>query len=197
MFADKAEIERALTALGERLALGDQEPADLVVCGGSALNILGLIAKTTQDIDVLALVVHEGGGFKLVEAGSLPGALQEAAQRVSHDLNLAQDWINANLAHIFRYGLPDGILSRAESKTYGPLLTIRFLGRYDQIHLKLLAAIDAGGRHFQDLVRLKPSEKEVEDAARWIMRIDIPEAFKIHMKHVVDSLGYPHVAQRL
>lgn len=46
-------IAALLTALGERLALA-QTRVELVVIGGSAPTILGLVERPTRDVDVVA-----------------------------------------------------------------------------------------------------------------------------------------------
>ena len=54
MFQDKKEIEKILSALGEQLDAVNAVIPELVVCGGSALNVLGLVRCTTKDIDIVA-----------------------------------------------------------------------------------------------------------------------------------------------
>jgi hypothetical protein len=51
---DFSKLKRALDLLNEQLLLMDSPPVNLVVCGGSALIATGLVARTTQDVDVLA-----------------------------------------------------------------------------------------------------------------------------------------------
>jgi hypothetical protein len=55
---DAGRADTLLIALSEQLALRE-ERYPLVVVGGSALVTLGLIARTTRDIDVLAIL--DGG----------------------------------------------------------------------------------------------------------------------------------------
>ena len=38
------------------------EPIEILVCGGSALNVLGLVQRTTEDVDVLAYVMRNKEG---------------------------------------------------------------------------------------------------------------------------------------
>ena len=49
------ELEAALRALGELLAAAD-EPAAVVVVGGATLNLLGVVRRATNDVDVIARV---------------------------------------------------------------------------------------------------------------------------------------------
>lgn len=53
---DRQAIERALRLLGERLTYMDAPATGLLIGGGAALNILGLVTRTTRDVDVIALV---------------------------------------------------------------------------------------------------------------------------------------------
>jgi hypothetical protein len=66
-------------------------PRALVVIGGSGLIALGLIERTTGDVDVVALATQQG----LEPADPLPQDLREAAQRVAVDLDLDEKWLNA------------------------------------------------------------------------------------------------------
>ena len=47
------DIEKALDALGELLTAEGTE-FGIVVLGGAALNLLGIVERTTRDVDVLA-----------------------------------------------------------------------------------------------------------------------------------------------
>ena len=49
----RAAIESALSAVGERLAHA-QEPCAIVVLGGAAMNLLGIVSRPTNDVGVLA-----------------------------------------------------------------------------------------------------------------------------------------------
>ena len=50
-------------ALDRQLGLAGGAPAGLAVCGGSALAALGLVVRTTRDVDVLGLVRADGRGI--------------------------------------------------------------------------------------------------------------------------------------
>ena len=67
-------LERALTLLGEKLGFDRAEPVSLVVCGGSSLIALGLVDRTTKDVDVLALMGEHG---RLLPSEPLPEALTD------------------------------------------------------------------------------------------------------------------------
>jgi len=47
------ELDQVLTALDRQMGLEGRESISLVVIGGAALHALGLISRTTKDVDVL------------------------------------------------------------------------------------------------------------------------------------------------
>jgi hypothetical protein len=185
------DAERAnalLAALGEQLALRAQRYV-LVVIGGSALLALELVARTTRDVDVLAIL--DGG--ELLSAEPLPPALLEAARVVAQDFSLPVDWLNAGPASLLDLGLPEGFLQRVQRHSYGEALTVLFASRIDQIHFKLYATVDQGaGRHLADLQALEPTEPELLQAARWSRTHDPSEGYRSVLLEVLAFLGVTH-----
>ena len=49
-------LNQALELLGIRLRQNNAAPIGIVVCGGSALILTGLIPRSTKDVDVIALM---------------------------------------------------------------------------------------------------------------------------------------------
>ena len=139
---------------------------------------LGLVSrKTTKDVDVLASL--EDG--TLVTATPLPAELLKAIELVRDDLGLMENSFNTGPSDdtFFRFGFPDGMLSRVVSKEYGKSLKISYIDRYDQIFFKLYAAADSGpGRHLDDLIELAPTEEELIAAIHWVFRQDDSEGFE-------------------
>jgi hypothetical protein len=176
-----------------------QEPIELLVCGGSALNVLGFIRRATKDVDILAYVQRdEKGGIFFVKAYPIRPELLEAAKKVARDFNLPENWLNAGPASAVDLGLPDGLMERVITHAYGKKLVIHFLGRYDQIHLKLYATADQGaGKHYDDLLALRPTAEELEKAGRWSMTHDVSEGYRQSLKELLDYMGYEEVAERL
>ncbi|MBA4349109.1 MAG: hypothetical protein C0415_03855 [Thermodesulfovibrio sp.] len=199
MFQDKKEIEKILTALGEQLDANSAIVPELVVCGGSALNILGYVSRTTKDVDVVAFAEKLGDGqIHLIKAEPLPPRLVEAVKKVGRDFDLPENWLNTGPTSAVDFGLPEGLVNRAETKRYGNKLIIYFLNRYDQICFKLYAAVDQGiGKHYNDLLLLEPNATELEEAARWSMTHDISESFRQSIKDLLKHMGHEDVAKRL
>jgi hypothetical protein len=199
MFRDQKDVETILSALGEQLEEIASKPLELLVCGGSALNVLGLVQRATKDVDVLAYVNRNTAGeVSFISADPLNENLITASKKVARDFNLTENWLNAGPASATDLGLPNGILKRVKTIQYGQKLTIHFMGRYDQIHFKLYAAVDQGaGKHFDDLLALNPTPDELEQAARWSMTHDVSKGYRQVLKGLLNHMGYSDVAQRI
>src|ERR1700730_3026975 len=98
-----ARADELLSAHSDQLAAAAAR-YELVIVGGSALLALGLIARPTREVDVVAL--QEGG--MLVKPEPLPAGLVAARDRVARDFGLPEDWLNAGSADLMDFGLPAG-----------------------------------------------------------------------------------------
>lgn len=158
-----------------------------MVIGGAALSALGLVARTTADIDVVGL----RHGALITPADPLPDSLRSARDRVARDFGLGPDWLNAQASDVVRLGLPDGFAARVETRSYVPGLEVHFASRYDLIHLKLHAFVDRGpgGKHDADLRALEPSEAELVAAGRWAMTHDPSPGFRRVLGEALRHLG--------
>lgn len=183
MALNRPLLEEALDALGAVLAQRGLE-YELAAVGGSSLILLGLISRSTQDLDIVAMV--EGGAY--VSAEPLPAPLVEAAGDVADILGLPANWINPGPTELLGLGLPIGFAERSETRRFGAL-TLHVASRLDQIHLKLYAAVDQGPRskHVSDLRALAPTHAELLQAARWARTHDPSPAFR---SLLVDALRF-------
>jgi hypothetical protein len=128
--------DRLLNALSVQLEqLG--AAYELVVIGGSALLALGLVARPTQDVDVVAVRVDE----RLESISPFPRVLEIARDRVARDFQLPTSWLNDGPA----------VLSRFDQ------IHFKLYAAVDQ----------GPGKHESDLRALSPSENELIAAARW------------------------------
>jgi Nucleotidyltransferase of unknown function (DUF6036) len=187
--ANNEATDRLLSALGEQLATRGHR-FELVVIGGSGLLALGLIERSTRDVDVLAL----RAGDKLGSAKPLPAALEAARDRVARDFSLPVEWLNPGPTDLLEFGLPEEFLKRLERRDYGAGLTVYFASRYDQIHFKLYALVDQGpGKHEADLRALSPTEEELLAAARWSTSHDPSEGHAQLLRDVLAHLGVDDV----
>jgi hypothetical protein len=181
--------DQILSALGEQLAARG-ERFELVVIGGSALLALGLVERTTKDVDVVAL----RSGLDLEGADPLPEGLRAAGDLVARDFGLATEWLNAGPAGLLTFGLPEGFTDRLERRDYGQGLVVYLASRYDQIHFKLYAAVDQGpGKHEADLRTLAPTEAELIAAARWSRSQDPSEGYAGVLRSALESFGVTDV----
>ncbi|MBN2465521.1 hypothetical protein JXD38_07860 [candidate division WOR-3 bacterium] len=194
---DSARLRELLTALDRQIALAGGSEVDLVVCGGSALAALGLVRRTTRDVDVLGLARTTPGGIVVERLERLPELLASSALKVARDFNLPADWLNLGPALQVNMGLPDGFGSRVAPKHYGSHLTVYYASRYDQIHLKLYAAVDQDSYHVQDLALLKPTRAELVAAARWTLAQDVSGAFRKSLKDFLRTNGHADVAEAI
>jgi hypothetical protein len=190
-------LDRALQLVAFRLKENGSRPLEIVVCGGSALILTGAVTRTTRDVDIVALM-RDG---VLCSPDPLPDQLIKAANEVAEDMGLAPSWLNngpsREPAGLLQIGLPVGLENRLTSRSYGPCLTVHFVGRLDLIHFKVFAAVDRAGYDVDDLLALNPEDDEIESAARWAMTQDISGGFAIVLKDMLRKLGYEKAAERI
>ena len=88
-----------------------------------------------------------------------------------------------------RKPLSDLVLYRVHTHHYKGL-TVHLADRFDQICFKLYASVDQGpqSKHFTDLVTLKPSSEELEQAKNWCISHDVSEAFAIELNKALEVL---------
>jgi len=197
-FESPEQIDGALQRLGSRLVYEYTDPIALVICGGSALNVLNVAQRTTRDVDVLAIVEETESGIVLRPDKALPDDFLEVVAWVAQDLQLEEDWLNMGPKDVLAvYGAPKGMTKRWEEREYGPSLKAFFISRLDQVHFKLLAAMDpkARARHLEDLTyRIKPSEGEMRAAVEWLLNRETSPQFRNRMRLVVGALDYDKIS---
>jgi hypothetical protein len=193
-------IDDALDRVGQLLAARGSHHA-IVVLGGAAMNLLGIISRSTTDVDILAFAdvprIIEPGGERALPGGIHPPpeplsvSLVDAARTVARDMDLADDWLNTGPALQWRAGLPPGLELRIHWRRYSALW-VGLVDRYDLIFFKLFAAADSVGPrsvHYRDLAAMRPSATELEAAAEWVRTQDASTAFADGLEQV---LRYAH-----
>lgn len=190
---DLMKLNTALQLLNEQLFLRNSPATELVVCGGSALIAIGLVPRTTQDVDIVALMKNG----RLADSEPLPEYLLQAAENVGCILNLPQNWLNNGPASQFRMGLPEGFVSRLHPVRIGEKLSVYYIARIDQIFFKTYAAADRGGYHITDLKALHPAGEEIFQAAKWCMTQDVSPEFRLIVKDMLKQLGWGDVSERI
>ena len=186
---EATDLREALETLGAILAARGQN-FDIVVIGGGALLLLGLIDRPTRDLDIVSRIEGE----RWVEGEPMPGPLAQAIADVASALDLDGHWLNAGPTSLLRFGLPAGFADRVVTQRYGAL-TVRLAARIDQVAFKLYAAVDQGPRskHFKDLRLLTPTRDELRAAARWCQTHDTSEPFRDMLIQALTALGVEDV----
>jgi hypothetical protein len=194
---EPGNIDDIFTALDRQIGVHGGMPLGLVVCGGTALSALGLVMRTTKDVDVLGMVLETPGGLIIQKIIKFQEWLTDAANKISRDFDLPENWLNLGPAAQVESGLPEGFEKRLVKRVYGQYLSIYYISRIDQIHFKLYAAIDRGDYHVQDLFALRPIEDEIEMAAKWVITQDVSDVFKALLKDFLEVHQYGAVAERI
>lgn len=186
-------IDDALRKVGELLAL-DGESYAIVIVGGAALNLLGIVHRPTTDVDILAFAPPAAAKQKQGEITKppepLPEPLTRAAAIVARDLGLENQWLNAGPALQWREGLPPGLEKRVQWHRYAAL-HVGLVDRYDLIFLKLYATADDKGTnsvHYQDLLALRPNTRELNAALEWVKTQDASPEFRRVLELAVDQV---------
>jgi len=194
----KEEIERALSTLSRRMALSGTQDLEVLCCGASALCVLGLLSRSTMDVDVLGII----SGDKEVEPCEHFSPEMEAAIAESgREVGLPDDWFNGSASTLLQHALPIGALERSKKhrKEFGPCLVVRFLDRMDQVALKLFAAMDPkdGQRHLRDLEEISPTRAEIIHAITWMMGWKSNQAFRDRLAYLVEGFDFPDLAESI
>ncbi len=162
----------------------DGTSLEVAICGGTALNLSGLLERPTKDVDI-------------VYPEFWPETFSKAVYVTSQRFALKPDWMNRGPVDLLRMGLPQGYFDRCESLKFYNCLTFLITSRLDQIHFKLYACIDRGGYHVDDLKALGPSQDELCQAAIWCFTHDVSEGFRKLMFSFFEQMGWHNVVQRL
>jgi hypothetical protein len=182
----REQLETALAALGELLAVRGVH-YEVVLVGGGNLILRELINRpTTKDLDILGERTANG----VTPIRPLPGPLRDAVIDVGRTYGLADDWLNTGPDSLLELGLPEGFIERLERRDFGGLVAW-LAGRFDMVCLKLYAAVDQGprSRHFQDLRDLDPDRDDLLSAARWAVSHDPSPGFRSLLVETLRTLG--------
>jgi hypothetical protein len=169
LLTNNADIAAVLTAVGELIA-ADGVTYAIVIIGGAALNLSGIIGRPTNDVDILAWRTE---GKITRPPDLLPLPLVRAIGAVADRFGLPADWLNTLAASQWDTGLPPGLTERVRWRDYAAL-TVGVIDRYDLIFFKVYAAADSGprDRHYQDLLALRPTGGELTAAIAWVRTQD-------------------------
>lgn len=200
-FASKQGIVEALRRLNAKMVYAGMEPVELVTCGGASLNLMGWVARSTSDVDIIcAAQVDAKGKVRLLPARPLPPRFVELVAEVGRELGIKEQWLNFGPAPLVKFGLPSGLECRLKRKSFGRCLALHLASRLDQIHFKIYAAMDPKTRwetHLGDLWDLEPTEAEAQTALDWLMSRKTSPAFRRKLKQVLDRIGHEKLAEKI
>ena len=193
--SSSSDVEEVLQRLGELLQFRRHSFA-VAIIGGAALNLLGVVSRTTNDVDVLAVanpadLANDLRGQLTEAPNPLPIELLRAASDVARDLNLNEGWLNNGPTRQMRSGLPPGMESRLVWREFGSLW-VGVPAREDLIALKLFAAVDRsgpGGVDSNDLLALAPTAAELQWAVAWVATQDASLSFATTLETVHQFLS--------
>jgi hypothetical protein len=182
---DSNEMIRLLHSLGRHL---DQRGirATLVVVGGAALILRGWVARSTEDIDVLAMAP---GPTAALQRPLFPAELREEIARIARDESLPEDWVNHAVAMQWRAGLPPRTDEDIEWHQFGNL-QLGLASRHTMLALKQFAAADRGPRsvHCLDLLALAPADAELAEAEAWVRQQDLAPEWPRILTEVIEHV---------
>ncbi len=181
------------------MVYAQMEPVELVSCGGASLNLLGLVSRSTGDVDIICAVRVENGQARLMST-TLPNKFYDLVGEVGHELGINETWLNFGPAPLLDFGLPAGLENRLKRKKYGPCLALHIISRFDQIHLKLYAALHPNTRietHVGDLMDLEPTKVEARAAVDWLLSRKTSADFRRKLKQVLELIGHEELAQEI
>ena len=185
-------IVDALRAVGELLA-EEGERVAIVVVGGAAMILKGVVQRLTEDVDIIAVARprSKGDPVGVAPPDPLPVALLRAMSRVARDFDLRKDWMNSAVGAQWETGLPPGFSERIQWLRFGGL-TVGVAARLDLIFLKLYAAVVSEGPqsvHYQDLLALRPDSEELAGAEEWVKTQDTSAEFATMLGEVIGHVS--------
>lgn len=99
---DQDALRELLGALGAHLKARGLEES-IVVVGGAALSLRGLVSRTTRDVDVIATTDWDRQTWSCPDLSEELGVL---VARVARDFGADEDWLNAVIGQQWVTGLP-------------------------------------------------------------------------------------------
>lgn len=198
---DPAATHPLLRELNDALAIEGAEPVDWIICGGTALGLLGLVQRPTRDVDVIS--GWNPATLQIIQIDCFPPAVERAIVRAAEAHPELQSsgisWVNLGPKGLLDFGLPPGCTGRLTPRIIGTHLTLRLPDRRDLIAFKLFAAADAShGRqavHKSDLQALAPNEEELRFAIDWVITIpDRNHQLRTELREFLQELGREDLA---
>ncbi len=148
------------------------------VIGGTALIIMGVIHRATQDVDCLE--PHLSGEMKKT-------SIDFARKYKKSGVSLKEDWLNNGPEDLMR-DLPRGWEARRTPLFQGQNLFFKTLGRPDLLKSKLYAFCDRQ-QDLDDCIALRPSLQELKKSYLWLIDRDANPKWPEHVKKSLQELA--------
>lgn len=152
--------------------------AELIVVGGAALALLGVVMRPTRDCDVLLPPLD-------ADLADLARVFARVRTAAGHPLD--QAWLNNGPASLAQ-ALPEGWRGRLQVVFQGASLRLQTLGRRDLLAAKLWALCDRG-TDLGDCLALRPTAEEIAALHPWLLAQDIGPQWPEHVAAVLTDLG--------
>jgi hypothetical protein len=147
------DIKRALIELDNEMSnIGASD--SIYILGGAALFLLGYESRSTNDVDSLVQVQS--------------GPIFDCAITVSKRLMIDENWLNTSAYPLVRT-FNRGWKSNCTLVFGGKSLKVYAVDRQTIINTKLAAACNRTARDLDDLKWLKPTERELDLAKKYIL----------------------------
>ncbi len=153
-------------------------PFEAICIGGTALALLGLITRETQDCDVLVPEISD-------EIKQL--SEEFAKQMMEVGMELKESWFNNGPASLIR-DLPEGWRERTQLVFEGEVLRLQTLGRQELLMSKLFALCDRAIDR-PDCIALAPSQSELQITLSWLEARDGNPMWPEHVREIIADLA--------
>jgi hypothetical protein len=158
-----------------------------VIIGGAALIVLGIVKRTTKDVDCLF--------------PEIPDDIKQASRdfaRENIDFDLIDNWLNNGPASLVE-DLPEGWQERLAPLYTGRALVLQTLGRGDLLRTKLFALCDRL-EDWADCIALAPAAEELDGCLSWVAERDGNPYWPEHVRNtfvdLAERLGYAYSPSR-
>lgn len=134
---------------------------EIVICGAYAIHLLGYSrAEHTLDVDSISELASS--------------EVRQLIEAVGQKLGLGPYWLNDQASTV---NLPTGVLSRATPIKHWKSIKASLVSRGDLIKMKASAFSirrDQTNKDWEDLVLLKPTSEEMDDAINFLKESNFP-----------------------
>ncbi len=103
MIESSENIDDILGRLNRKMAYAELDPLHVVVCGGAALVAIHLVARATQDVDIVALLRANRVDVEILEDRSLPAGVESLVAEIGIELGIRKDWLNFNASPLIDF----------------------------------------------------------------------------------------------